>query len=147
MNNNSPESFGGIATGGTAGATEKRSVVEIIKDIVEHIQEIVRCEIRLAGTDLRDEATRGWAAARLVIAGAVVGILGLAYLLLSAVWALAIVWPPWAAALAVGGVVSLIAAIFISTGVGKWNALKSPLRKTTESLGENVEWLKQQVKS
>jgi len=119
MNNNSPESIGRIATGATASAKE-RSVVEIIKDVAGHIQEIVRCEIRLAGTDLKEEATRGLAAAKLLIAGAVIGILGLAYLLLSAVWALALVWPPWAAALAVGGVVSIVAAILLATGAGKW---------------------------
>ena len=122
-------------------------MVEIIKDVAGHIQEIVRCEIRLAGTDLKEEATRGLAAAKLLIAGAVIGILGLAYLLLSAVWALALVWPPWAAALAVGGVVSIVAAILVSTGAGKWKELKSPLKNTSENLEENVEWLKQRVRS
>ncbi|MEO8026131.1 MAG: phage holin family protein [Bryobacteraceae bacterium] len=147
MNNNNPASHGGSAIGlRPSGASEQRSVVEIIKDIALQIQEIVRGEIRLAATEMRQEAKLGWISARLLIAGALVAFLAAGYLLLAAVFGLMLVLPAWASAAIVGGVLSLIAWGLIASGLGKWKKIQA-LEKTTETVGDNVAWLKEQSRS
>lgn len=55
--------------------------------MVSNIQQIVRCEIRLVKVDIKQEAGRYLPSVRLVSAGAAFGLLGLGFLLLSAVYA------------------------------------------------------------
>ncbi len=122
-------------------------MVEIIKDIANHIQEIVRGEIRLAGIEIREEASKGWTSVRLLIAGALLGFLGFAYLMLSMVYALTLILPAWAAAASVGALLAVVAAILVSSGMEKWKLMKSSLKRSTDEMEENMTWLKKQVKS
>ena len=85
-----------------SGVSRERSIVEIFKDMIENIQEIVRCEIRLVKADVNREAGRRLPPVRLILIGAVLGLYGFGYLLSGLVYALALIMPPWAASASVG---------------------------------------------
>ena len=122
-------------------------MVEIIKDIAGHIQEMVRCEIQLATTEAREETKRAWAAGRLLLVAGVVAFLGAIYVLLAAVYALTLVVPQWAAAAIVGVGLMIVAGLFGSMGMEKWKRLNAPLQRTANDIEENIAWLKEQAKS
>lgn len=123
-----------------------RSAGEIIKDIVANAQGIIRSEVKLAKTEIREEAGKAVNAGTMLGIGAVVGLYGLGFLLAAAVAALALVIPWWAAALVVGGVLAIASGVLVSAGLGRWKQVHAP-EKTMADVKENVEWLKRQTKS
>jgi uncharacterized membrane protein YqjE len=70
----------------------------VLKDIIGAVQKIVRGEARLAKAEVREEAAKAWKPVRLLLAGAIVGLLAAAYLLLGIVDAMTLAIPAWAAA-------------------------------------------------
>jgi Putative Actinobacterial Holin-X, holin superfamily III len=79
------------SSGANLGAyrARERTMSEVLKDIVETVQKIVRGEVRLAKAEVRDEAAKAWKPVRYLLTGAVVGLLAAAFLLLGIVYALA----------------------------------------------------------
>jgi hypothetical protein len=125
---------------------ESRSLAEIVQDAFHNVQEIVRLEVRLAKTEAREELTKAKASAVTLGIGAVTGIYAMLFLLLAMVYALTLVMPSWAAALLVGGVLALIAAITLTNGIKQFKQLHPTPERTVETIKENIEWAKQQAK-
>jgi uncharacterized membrane protein YqjE len=93
------------------GVTEPdRSIGAVLSDIVGDLHVIVRGEMRLAKAEIREEIAKFKRGAVLLLAGSLVLMAALGCLLLAAIYGLATVWPPWAAALAVGGGAALFGA-------------------------------------
>ena len=126
-------------------ATQERSISDVLQDIVGNIQDIVRSEVRLAKSELRDEFVKVKAAAPLLVAGAVGGLLAAFFLAWAAFAALSLVLPMWAAALIVSGVLGLVGGLMASSGVKALQKV-NPRQHTIASVKENVQWVKQQVK-
>jgi uncharacterized membrane protein YqjE len=94
-----------------------RSTGEILRDIAEHTERIVRAEIQLGVTEAREEVMRLAKRGAYAVAGAAFGFLALILLLLSAVYALSTVVRPWLAALIVALAVGLAAATLFAMAV------------------------------
>jgi len=123
-----------------------RSAGDVLKDIVGNVQEIIRSEVRLAKVETTEEITKAKSAAIILGAGGVFGLFATGFVLLAAVYALSLVVASWMAALIVGVVVGIAAAILISRGLDEWNSLNPKPEKTIETVKENVEWMKNQTK-
>ena len=123
-----------------------RSVSDVLQDIVGNIQDIIRSEVRLAKTEVRQEAVKAKSASLLLGVGAVTGIFGTFFLLLTIVYALSNVVPNWAAALIVAIALAVIATVMVSMGLNQFKLVHPTPDKTIENLKENVEWAKRQVK-
>ncbi len=119
-----------------------RSPVEVIKDIVGNIQEIIRAEFRLARAEMSEKARAGQRAGILVAAGAVIGLYALAFLLVTAYNAISLVLWPWLSALIIGAVLGGTALILLAAGISKFKKLNPRPEKTVASVREDVEWLK-----
>ena len=127
-------------------AVEDRSLSEVLQDILRNLQDIVRSEVRLAKTELREEADKVKSSALLTGAGAVTALFALLFLLLTIVYALSLVLPIWAAALIVGSVLAVFAALLLMVGVRHFKQIHPVPERTVETLKEDVEWAKQQTK-
>jgi len=68
--------------------------------------------------------------------------MALGFLLLALVYALALVWPAWAAALAVGAGAAVIGGVCISAGLSRLKQVKLAPPKTVATLQENIQWAK-----
>ena len=73
-----------------------RSVSELMQDIVANVQQIIRSEVLLAKTEVKEEALQASKAGRLVIVGAVAAFYSVGFLLLFCVYALATAIAAWA---------------------------------------------------
>ena len=122
-----------------------RSIPEILSDVLSNVQDIVRAEVRLAKAELGEELNRARSSGLLIGVGAVAAIFSALFLLLTCVYALALLMPDWAAALVVALAVGVVAAVTISVGLKRFKTIEAA-PKTAASLKENVRWAKQLTK-
>ena len=123
-----------------------RSISELLHDIVGNVQEIVRSELLLARTEVKEEGLRAAKAAPLLIGGATIGLYAFGFLLLACVYALALALGTWAAALIVAVVLGIIAAGLLGVGLKRAKDIGPVAPKTIETVKENVQWAKRQVR-
>lgn len=124
---------------------DQRSIGEIIGDVVANAQEMIRTEIRLAKTELRNDAKDAARSTAMLAAGAVLGLFAFGMLLFTAVWALDTALPQWAAGLIVAAAVAIPATILMLVGRSKLKQLEPGPEHTIESMKENVEWVRRQT--
>jgi uncharacterized membrane protein YqjE len=124
----------------------QRSVPEVLQDIVGNLQEIVRSEFRLAKTELKEEAAKAAKPAATFGVGLVLGFYGIGFLLLASVYGLSTVMAGWLAALLVGAILAIVSIALISSSGKKLKRVNPTPDKTIQSLEENVQWAKTQIK-
>ncbi len=106
-------------------ASTDRSFSEVLKDIFGNFEDVLRSELKLAKTEVREEivsSTRGggWFAAGLVGA-----LFALAFLLVAAFFALLFVVPNWAAAGIIASALALISAVAFGVSSSKRRVTRS----------------------
>jgi Putative Actinobacterial Holin-X, holin superfamily III len=124
----------------------QRSVPELLQNIVNNLQEIIRSEFRLAKTEFRDEVGKAAKPAAAFGTGLVLSLYGIGFLLLAAVYGLSTIMAGWVAALLVGAVLTGIAISTLLSSGKKLKQINLSPDKTIRNLEENVQWAKQQVK-
>src|SRR5689334_8033927 len=99
-----------------ASRSAGRPVSQILHEILAHLTEIIRSELQLARTEIRQDLARLGQASALLAIGAVFGLYALGFILLAALYLLATTISLWLAALAMGIGVGIVAAIFLQLG-------------------------------
>ena len=117
----------------------------VLQNIAGNVQEIVRSEVRLTATEIKEEAQRAAKAGVSLGAGGVFGLYALGFLLLCAMFALRIVLPAWLSALIIGILAGIIALVAMSRGKRRLQEVKNARLKTVESIKETAEWAKRQT--
>src|SRR5882672_5357993 len=100
-----------------------RPVSRILQEILNHVTEIVRSEVRLAGAEVRQDATKVAKAGMLVVIGTV-----------CALYALGTGIPLWLSALIVGAGTGITAAIFLQVGRNRMKQANLKPDQTIRSL-------------
>jgi hypothetical protein len=118
-----------------------RSIAALLADITDQIRTLLRLEIALFKAELAEKLHRlGLGLAALAI-GAVLAVSGWLALLAAAVLALAIVLPPWLAALIVGVAALIVAGLLALLGK-RWLDAKSLVpRRSLDSLRQDEAWI------
>lgn len=96
--------------------SENRSVVELLQAVARNIQDIVQAEVRLAKAEIRTVIARASRAGVVIGIGAISAALCALFSFLAALFALALIMPPWAAALAVAASLAVIAIVTLRIG-------------------------------
>ena len=123
-----------------------RTVPEVLQNIVGNIQDIIRLELRLARAEIQEEASKATRPAQALGAGIVILLYALGFILLAVVCALSVVMTVWLAALLVGGFLALLGGALIFSGGKSLKQINLIPEKTVESLKEDVQWAKNQIK-
>jgi uncharacterized membrane protein YqjE len=123
-----------------------RSIADVLQDIVANVQTIIRAEIRLAKTEVKEEITKARAAAGMMAGGAVAALFTIWLLLLTVFFALSTVMPFWAAALVLLIVMAIVTAILLTAGRKRLKTVNTKPEKTIETMKENVQWVKTQTR-
>jgi len=124
----------------------QRTVPELLVNIVENLQQIIRSEFTLAKVELQEKASAASRPATALGAGFVFGFYGLGFLLLAAVYALSSVIPAGFAALIVGGVLAIVSVALVTSSMKKLKTLSPAPEKAIRNLKEDVRWAKEQIK-
>jgi hypothetical protein len=130
-----------------AGPDQQEGIGSLISGLITDLQELVRGEIALAKTELREDAMSAGRGIGMIAAGAIVGLTGFIFLMLGVTYLLNKSLEMWLSAGIVGAALALIAALVISNGRGKLSASNLKPEQTIESLKEDRTWAKQQMNS
>jgi hypothetical protein len=128
--------------------TPDESISDLIRGTIRDGIGLVRDEILLARTELRDEIARLRSALVAIAASVVVGVLGMVMILDSIAWgaSYAFEWPPWAG-FAVVALPLVIAAIALAM-LGRSRLSRTPyMPKSVATLKENAEWIRARTQS
>jgi hypothetical protein len=124
----------------------ERSLTALLSDVAGETVELVRQELALFKAELQEKLGRAGVGAALVGAGALIAYSGLLFLLLAAVFALALVLPAWAAALIVGVLVLGAGGALALVGKRRMRADAMAPERTMRSLREDGAWIKERFR-
>jgi uncharacterized membrane protein YqjE len=119
-------------------AIRERSLADVLQDIIANVQDIVRSELRLASVEMGQELAKAASAGKVAAAGGVLALFAFAFLLLAAVYGLALVMPPWMAALTVAIVLAVAGSILVSAGSKRLKLIHLKPEKTVASIRETL---------
>jgi uncharacterized membrane protein YqjE len=129
-----------------ANSIEERSTADIMQTVVRDMGDMVRAEIRLARAEMTEKAKKAGVGAGLMGGAAVVGLLAGASLTAAAIAALALVLPVWASALIVCVLLACLGGALFAAGRSKFKAVQPVPQRTVQTLKDDVEWAKHQMR-
>lgn len=125
----------------------ERSLGELFADLSRDTRTLIQEEVRLAKTELSEQASAMGRGAGVAVGGGLVAYGGLLALIAAMVLALiAAGLPPWAGALAGGIAAAGAGYLMVRYGLATIRAIDLTPRKTVESLKEDAQWLKEQTR-
>ena len=126
----------------------KSSTAELLKDLGNEVYILVRQEVQLAKAELASKGRQFGAGGAMFGVAAVAGLGALGAFVALCILALALVIPAWAAALIVTAVFGAVAGVAALAGKKKVQEAAPPVpEQTVESVKEDVEWAKSQLRS
>jgi uncharacterized membrane protein YqjE len=130
---------------GRAGSGE--SLGDTVTGLIQDLQEIVRGEVQLAKTELKEDASTLGKAVGMIAAAAFLGLVGFIFLMWGVTYLLNKSLEMWLSAGIVGVVLLIIAAILGMVGKNQMQAANLKPDKTIESVKEDKEWASRQINS
>ena len=123
-------------------ATEP-TVVDLLAGVATGARDLASAHAAQLRAELAAEASRGLSAATTLVSGAILCVLGFAFLLVGLVVILSDLagWPVWAAWLIVGGVVVSAGAIIVAIGLNLWKSFQPLPNQTIRSIQESLSWI------
>lgn len=127
------------------GGGKDRSLGDIVSDVTADLSKLMRQELELAKTELKEEATKAASGAAMLGGAGLAGYFVLLFLSVAGLYGLAEAMNPWLAALIVTAVWLVIAAVLALVGRKKLKEANPALPTTQQTLKEDVQWAKQQT--
>ena len=125
----------------------ERTLGELFSDLSRDTRTLIQEEVRLAKTELSEQAATMGRGAGVAVGGGLIAYGGLLAVIAAAVLGLiAAGLPPWAGALLGGIVAAGVGALLVRSGLATIRALRLAPRKTIETLKEDAQWLKEQTR-
>ncbi|MEZ4540467.1 MAG: phage holin family protein [Chloroflexota bacterium] len=124
---------------------EQPSLGDLFSNLSAQASLLFRQEVQLAQAEMTKKATRAGQNAAYVVLGAVVAQAAFLTLVAALVLALSTVMDAWLAALLVGVVLAIGAALMVRFGLTKLKEIDPAPRQTIQTMRENKEWLTQQI--
>jgi hypothetical protein len=123
--------------------TRALPIRELVAQVIGKATLLAKKEVELARTEVKADLESELAALKGLAGAALVLVLGLNMLLVAGVFWLATWLPAWLAALLIGGLLVLVAAI---VGYASWSRrVSSPLAVTRRTLKESTDWVKERL--
>jgi hypothetical protein len=120
---------------------------EMFAELSRETRTLVQQELQLAKTELTEKASKMGRGAGLIVGGGLIAYGGLlAIIAAMALITIALGVPPWAAAVVGGGLAAGIGYLLIRSGLAALKPQALTPRKTIDTLKEDAQWLKAQVK-
>jgi hypothetical protein len=126
----------------------ERSLGELLKQLSEETTRLVHQELELAKAELTQKGKQAGMGAGMFGGAGAIGLAALGALTACFILALNALLPAWLAALIVAVVYGIIAFVLVKQGQAKMKAATPPVpEQTIETVKEDVEWAKTQMRS
>ncbi|GAA1971358.1 hypothetical protein GCM10009798_35290 [Nocardioides panacihumi] len=130
--------------GRPVAGTDERSLGEIFSDVATDLSTLIKQEMELAKTEMKDEAKKAGKGAGLLGGAGVAGHMVLLFLSLTIIFALDNSLPLWLSALIVTALWAVITAALALTGRTALRSSNPQLPKTQQTLKEDAAWARAQ---
>jgi putative Mn2+ efflux pump MntP len=132
---------------------DERSIGQLLKELTHESSTLLKQEVDLAKTEMSEKASRVGTNLGAVAVGGSVALLGAIGLLLAVIYGLGAILnnflspetASWLAPLIVGGVLAAVGYSMIKKALDVLKRESLTPQKTTQSLQENKEWLKEKI--
>ena len=125
-----------------------RSLGELLKQLSQETTRLVHQELELAKAELQQKGKQAGAGAGMFGGAGAIGLAALGALTACFILALNAVMPAWLAALLVAVVYGIIAFVLVKQGQARMKRATPPVpEQTIETVKEDVEWAKTQMRS
>jgi uncharacterized membrane protein YqjE len=125
-----------------------RSLGELLKQLSQETTQLVHQELELAKAELTQKGKQAGAGAGLFGGAGALGLAALGALTACFILALNAIMPAWLAALLVAVVYGIVAFVLVKQGQAKMKQASPPVpEQTIETVKEDVEWAKTQMRS
>jgi hypothetical protein len=132
---------------------DERSIGQLLRELTQESSTLLKAEVNLAKTEMAEKASRVGGRLGEVAVGGAVALLGAIALLLAVVNALTsildhVMSPAiavWVAPLVVGGVLAAVGYSLVMKALATLKQESLTPQRTTQSLQENKEWLRQKI--
>jgi len=124
---------------------EEKSLGDLFSELATETSNLVKQEVSLAQAELTQKAVKVGKNVGFLVVGGAIGYAALLAFIAALIIGLSYLIPAWAAALIVGIVVAIAAAVMIMSAL---NALKNTgltPTQTVETIKEDAQWLKDQM--
>ena len=119
---------------------------DLFSSLTEDMSTLIRKEVDLARTETMEKVSSATRSVVSMVAGGMIAYAGLIGVMIAVIVGLSRLMPLWLSALIVGIVVIVIGAIMIMSGRNSLQKMTVVPEQTVESIKENTEWAKEQVK-
>lgn len=119
---------------------------DLFSSLTEDMSTLIRKEVDLARTETMEKVSIATRSVVSMVAGGMIAYAGLIGVVIAVIVGLSRWMPLWLSALIVGLVVMVIGAIMIMSGRSSLQNMTVVPEQTVESMKENTEWAKEQVK-
>jgi membrane protein len=140
------ERFTASGVAAPTGRARRGSIGAVVRAIATDLSLLVRQQVELAKQEVSEAAKARARGAGAFAAAGVLALFVVGFLGLTGAAALAIVLPNWAANLIVAGVFLLIAIVAVLLGRTWMKTPRASTARTKETLREDVEWAKRQIR-
>ena len=123
---------------------DPRSIGDIVGDVTQDLTTLIRQEIDLAKTELKEEATRAGKGAGMLGGAGLSGYFAVLFLSTTLMFVLDEFLEMWIAALIVAVLWTIATAVLAVIGKNKLQASRPQLPQTQQTLKEDVQWAKAQ---
>lgn len=107
----------GLGAAGGPPPRERRGLFSLLADLPRLLRELIEAEIAQLKAEIVEKLKAAGIGAAFLVTAGTLAFFGVLVFTASAVLALALVLPPWAAALVIGGILVVLAAIAAAVGV------------------------------
>jgi uncharacterized membrane protein YqjE len=129
---------------GPGQASDPRSLGEIVSDVSQDLTTLIRQELDLAKTELKEEGTKAAKGAGMLGGAGLAGYFSVLFLSTTLMFVLDEFLDLWLAALIVTVLWAIATAVLALIGKKKLQASRPELPQTQETLKEDVRWAKAQ---
>jgi hypothetical protein len=124
----------------------ERGIASLLGDLARESTRLLRQEIALAKSEMTAKLAQLGIGAGELVAGALILHAGFLVMLAAAVLGLSLVFPPWAAALIVGGIVLVVGLGVVLKGRRDMRAESLMPGRTLRTLREDADWAREQMR-
>ena len=130
-----------------ATTKDERTLGEMFAELSRETRTLVQQELQLAKTELTEKASKLGKGVGLIVGGGLIAYGGLLAIIAAMVLiTIALGVPPWAAALVGGVLAAAIGYLLIRSGLAALKPQELTPQKTIDTLKEDAQWLRAQVK-
>ncbi len=129
----------------TAGPETQPSMTGLVSGIVSDLQQLIRQEVQLARTEVKQEWDKAKSAASAMAIGAALLLLGVFILCFFLVYLINLAGVPlWGSFGIVGGGLTILGLLLLGMGYARASRVHVVPPQTAETLRENVQWIQNQ---